>query len=355
MKKKLLLITTGGTILQTKVDGIFKIDEQKNTNCLLDQIIKHKEELNIDEIDVHDAFKLDSSNITPNYWKKIIEEIYINYDLYDAFVITHGTDTLSYTCAALSYAMTNISKPVVLTGAQVPFNSIGSAAELNLENAIRVATQEDVKLKGIMCVFGSHIMTGTRVKKISEFSYDAFENFNNDGIGRIGTKIHFNEFAVKEHNNKYGEAKSCKELNIIDEFAMDKVIVLNEFPGMNCKFVDSLVESGVKGIVLRAYADGNSNVGSKEDKFENIREIYEMLRGMEIPLAIISQPSQGNTTMDNYKPGKLAKELGGVPAYDMSTEALTVKLGWLLGQNLSYKEIRNMLLKNIRGEIRIKE
>lgn len=355
MRKKLLLITTGGTILQTKVNGIFKIDEQKNTSCLLDQVIKHKEELNIDQIDVHDVFKLDSSNITPNYWKKIIDEIYANYDLYDAFVITHGTDTLSYTCAALSYAMTNISKPVVLTGAQVPFNSVGSDAELNLENAIRVATQDDVNLKGIMCVFGSHIMTGTRVKKISEFSYDAFENFNNDGIGRIGTKIHFNDFAVKEHNNKYGEAKTYEELEIIDEFAMDEVMVLNEFPGMNCNFVNSLIESGVKGIILRAYADGNSNVGSKEDKFENIRGIYEMLRGMEIPLAIISQPSQGNTTMDNYKPGKLAKELGGVPAFDMSTEALTVKLGWLLGQELNYNEIRNMLLKNVRGEIRIKE
>lgn len=355
MRKKILLITTGGTILQTKVNGIFKIDEQKSTNCLLDQIIKHKEELNIDEIDVHDAFKLDSSNITPKYWKKVIDEIYSNYDLYDAFVIIHGTDTLSYTCAALSYSMPNISKPVVLTGAQVPFNSIGSDAELNLENAIRVATQDDVNLKGIMCVFGSHIMTGTRVKKISEFSYDAFENFNNDGIGRIGTKIHFNEFAVKEHNNKYGEAKSCKELNIMDEFAMDKVIVLNEFPGLNKKFIKSMIESGVKGIVFRTYADGNSNVGDENDKFENLREVYKLLEENQIPLAIISQPSQGNTTMNNYKPGKLAKDLGGVPAYDMSTEALTVKLGWLIGQNLSYEEIKDMLLEDIRGEIRIKE
>ena len=355
MKKRLLLITTGGTILQTKVNGIFKIDEDKKSSCLLEQIIKHKEELNLDKIDVHEVFKLDSSNITPYHWKKIIDEIYVNYDSYDAFVIIHGTDTLSYTCAALAYAITNISKPVILTGAQVPFGTVGSDAELNLENAIRVATQEDLKLKGIICVFGSYIMTGTRVKKISEFSYDAFENFNNTEIGRIGAKIHFNSFSVAEHNSNYGEANASEELKIIDKFAMNEIIVLNEFPGLNSNFINGLIQSGVKGIIIRAYADGNSNVGSEKDKFDNLREMYKMLEKNRIPLAVISQPSKGNTTMNNYKPGKLAKDLGGVPAYDMSTEALTVKLGWLVGQNLSYQEIKDKLVENIKGEIEINE
>lgn len=353
MRKKILLITTGGTILQTKVDGIFKIDDKRDSNCLLEQIIKNKEQLNIDKIDVHDSFKLDSSNITPFYWKKIIDEIYLNYDLYDAFIIIHGTDTLSYTCAALSYAMTDISKPVVLTGAQVPFDSVGSDAEMNLENAIRVATQDDVELKGIICVFGSYIMAGTRVKKISEFSYDAFENFNNTEIGRIGAKIHFNRLSVEKHNSKYGNAKTKEELNVADKFAMDKIVVLNEFPGLNHTFINALIESGVKGIVLRAYADGNSNIGDENDTFDNLREMYIMLEENKIPLAVISQPTKGNTTMNNYKPGIIAKQLGGVPAYDMSTEALTVKMGWLIAQDLSYEEIKSKLLENIRGEIEI--
>ena len=351
--KKILLLTTGGTILQTKVDGILKVDNNKNSNRLLSQIIRHKEILNIEKIDIHDVFNLDSSNITPNYWKKIINAICINYNLYDAFIIVHGTDTLSYTCSALSYAMTNIAKPVILTGSQIPFDSVGSDAEINLENAIRVATQDIVKLKGVLCVFGSHIMIGTRVKKISEFSYDAFENFNSSEIGRIGAKIQFNQLAVKEYNSKYEETKNDKELYILDNFAMDKVIVLNEFPGLNWRFINKLIESGVEGIVLRTYADGNTNIGNENDEFENLREMYKFLEQKKIPLAIISQPSKGNTTMDNYQPGKLARELGAVPTYDMSTEALTVKLGWLIGQNLTYEQIRSKLLENIKGEIKV--
>ena len=353
MKKNLLLITTGGTISQTEIDGIFHIDKSKNGNCLLSQILQKTDELNINTIDVCDLFQLDSSNITPIYWKKIIDEIVINYSKYDAFIVLHGTDTLSYTCAALSYAMTNLDKPVILTGSQVPFNSVGSDAELNLENAIRVATQDIVKLKGIICVFGSHIISGTRVKKLSEFNYDAFENFNSSELGRIGTKLRFNSIQVDKHNSKYGDAKHSDDLIIIPDFSMESIMVLNEFPGLNEKYFKALVDSGVKGFVLRSYAGGNSNVGKFSDTFENLRSAYEYLQENKIPLAVISQPFQGNTTMDAYEPGKLAKELGGIPAYDMSTEALCIKLGWLIGQNLSYEEIRNSLLQNIRGEIEI--
>lgn len=353
MKKSILIITTGGTISQTKVDGVFNIDKTKDGNCLSEQIKKKMDELNLRKIDICDIFQLDSSNITPLYWKKIIDQLIINYDIYDAFVILHGTDTLSYTCAALSYAMTNIAKPVVLTGAQIPFGVAGSDAESNLENAIRVATQDDIKLKGVICVFGSHIITGTRVKKISEFSYDAFENFNCCDLGRIGTKLEFNDMEVCNHNDKYGDATKTQDLIVLPEFAMDKIAVLNEFPGLNKEYFKILVDYGVKGIILRSYAGGNSNVGEDSDIFENLRQAYEYMSEKEIPLAIISQPFQGKTTMNDYKPGILAKELGGIPAYDMSTEALTVKLGWLIGQKLSYKEIRNKLLKNIRNEIKI--
>lgn len=351
MKKNILLITTGGTISQTKINGVLSIDKSKTGNCLLEQIYKKNEILNSTNIDICDLFQLDSSNITPSYWKKIIDEITTNYENYDAFIVLHGTDTLSYTCAALSYALTNIDKPVIVTGAQIPFGFIGSDAELNLENAIRIATQDIIKLKGIVCVFGSHIITGTRVKKLSEFSYDAFENFNTADLGRIGSKIQFNKSQIDNHNAKYGNAKSCNDLVVLPNFAMDYIMVINEFPGLNANCFKLLVDNGIKGFVFRTYAGGNSNVGKATDTFENLRNAYLYLQEKEIPLAIISQPCQGCTTMKDYKPGQIAKQLGGVPTYDMSTESLTVKLGWLIGQNLTYDEIRKALSSNIRCEI----
>lgn len=353
MKKNILLILTGGTIVQSNKDGMLLIDEKAKNPNILDKINNNKEKLNLNKIDLSNLFKLDSSNITPVYWNKIIEEIKNNYDFYDAFIVLHGTDTLSYTCSAISYAMSNINKPIIFTGSQVPFDSIGSDAEMNIENAIRIATQEEIELKGVICVFASHIICGTRVKKVDEFNYDAFENFNNDDLGRIGCKIHFNYPQIEKHNSKYGNAKSSKDLIILQNFAMDKIVVLNEFPGLNKNYIENLIDLGVKGIVFRTYAGGNSNVGDENDSFENLRTLYKYLLAKKIPITVISQPPKGNTTMSDYKPGIIAKSLGAIPAHDMSTEALTVKLGWLIGQNLSYEEIKSKLEENVRGEINL--
>ena len=327
--KKVLLITTGGTIAQTRHDGMMSADKGKGGGTLLSNVI-HK---NIADIDTLDLFCVDSSNITPLHWKKLINSILDNHEKYDAIVVTHGTDTMSYTCAALSFALGNINIPVVLTGAQVPFGEPGSDAEVNLENALRVAVCEKVLLKGVVCVFGSRIITGTRVKKLSEYVYDSFDSFNKDCLGRIGGRMIFDDKRVQEHNAMYGK-EQCRV-----EFDMGKVLVLNEFPGLNWEFV-----KGAKAVVLAAYSYGDSNV-------DDLRGMYDYLRQNKIPIAVTSQPLFGIAEMVDYATGVQARELGGVPAHDMSIEALTVKMGWLIGQGLGYDEVKTALLTNVRGEI----
>ena len=132
---------------------------------------------------------MDSSDITPKHWIDLVNLIEVNYDEYDSFIVTHGTNTLGYTCAALSFAFANLNKPVILTGSQVPSGMPGSDALTNLNNAIRVAVWPYHPVKGIVAVFGSHIITGTRVKKSTEFDYDAFQSFTSASIGRIGRII----------------------------------------------------------------------------------------------------------------------------------------------------------------------
>lgn len=358
MGRKVLLITTGGTIAQSKAEsGIASNDSGKNASTLLSHIIDKKEEYHIDTIETIDAYQIDSSNVTPDRWKKLIDTIYENYENYNAFIITHGTNTLGYTCAALAFGLGQISKPVILTGSQVPYGDFGSDAETNLENAFRVAAQSRTVIKGVIAVFGSHIITGSRVKKTTEFEYDAFKTFNSKAsLGRIGRVMRFDDKALETHNSYYGVAVKKDELDIRSSFKMKNIISLTEFPGMNKEFFSRLVEGkkdeeNVKGIIMRSTGAGDPNIGSETDTFDNLREAFVYLKSKEIPIVITTQAPDGIASMAVNTPGELARELGAIPAWDMSMESMTTKLGWLLAQNLPYDTIRGEMLKDYRGEI----
>ncbi len=358
MGRKVLLITTGGTIAQSKAEsGIASNDLGKNASTLLSHIIDKKDEYHIDTIETIDAYQIDSSNVTPDRWKKLIDIIYENYEKYNAFIITHGTNTLGYTCAALAFGLGQISKPVILTGSQVPYGDFGSDAETNLENAFRVAAQSRTVIKGVIAVFGSHIITGSRVKKTTEFEYDAFKTFNaKASLGRIGRVMRFDDKALETHNSYYGVAVKKDELDIRSSFKMKNIISLTEFPGMNKEFFSRLVEGkkdeeNVKGIIMRSTGAGDPNIGSEKDTFDNLREAFVYLKSKEIPIVITTQAPDGIASMAVNTPGELARELGAIPAWDMSMESMTTKLGWLLAQNLPYDTIRGEMLKDYRGEI----
>ena len=173
---RILIITTGGTIageVATDRRELNRITTGGEFLSVLDDTFNHLAVQNDIDIqpDTVELCRLDSSDIQPEHWVALANMIHDRYDDFDSFVVTHGTNTLGYTCAALSFALANPAKPIVLTGSQVPSGVPGSDALTNLQNAIRVAVwqREAGPLKGVMAVFGSHIITGTRVKKDTEF------------------------------------------------------------------------------------------------------------------------------------------------------------------------------------------
>lgn len=350
-KKQLLLISTGGTISQDKnLLGKSRVLENKSAKVFATQLRKIGKRLNI-EIEPKELMDKDSSNIVPSDWNAMIGNIVDAYDNYDAFVITHGTNTLGYTCAALAFALGNLGKPVILTGAQVPHGEPGSDAVMNLENATRVASQCE-RLFGVVAVFGSYIITGVRVKKRTEFAYDAFTTFGSaSSLGRIGRELSWNQLALDRHNSFMNPTADIKgQLDVKATFEMD-IVSLTEFPGLRSRFFKVLVDSGVKGILYRAAGAGDPNVVPKNKSFENLREGFEYLRAKKIPIVVTTQAAEGIASMDVNEPGKFASELGAIAAWDMSLEAMTVKLAWLLGRGFSYEEIRTSMLKSLRGEI----
>lgn len=357
--KKILLLTTGGTIAGNVATDKVEVDQleiefaELIKPALLYLKVKWKIDIIIESLFVCDE---DSSDILPEHWNKLINHIWEKYDEFDAFIITHGTNTLGYTCAALSFAFANLNKPVILTGSQVPSGMPGSDALTNLNNALRVAVWPyQPSIKGIVAVFGSHIITGTRVKKNTEFDYDAFQSFSTGSIGRIGRIININKPNLEKHlkylqTDLYNPALSKDELNVKNDFDM-KIASLTEFPGMSPDIIINLVEkSGIRGFVFRAFGAG--------DVSTHLHQAFEYLKNKEIPIIVTTQAPNGNSNFQVNKPGQHLRDKNlAIPAYDMGIEAQTTKLGWLLAQKakgeISYKDLVEKMIIDIRGEITV--
>ncbi len=358
---RMLLISTGGTIAgEVAVDKKHPDYDIMSADAFADMIKDTKQYLEReikDEIIIesHEFAEVDSSDIKPEHWIGLTNLIYEKYDNYDSFVITHGTNTLGYTCAALSFSILNPGKPIILTGSQVPGNMPGSDAKTNLENAIRLATWRRDALRGVLAVFGSHIITGTRVKKDTEFDYDAFKSFNSGSIGRIGRLIDLDIENLNRHksyhvNGPYHEALDQSELRIENEFCTD-IVSLTEFPGMDTEILLNLVtQLNIKGIIIRAFGAGDLSTG--------FRDVLEKLKTMEIPVVATTQAPNGNATLQVNEPGEyLKKHQLAIPAYDMSLESQTAKLAWLLAKKenneISYKQLCDQMVADLRGEIKV--
>lgn len=360
--EKTLLITTGGTIAgKVATDKIDEEDLQSAedfSELIRPTLISLKKRHDVDvDIIPHLLCDVDSSDILPQQWKDLATVIKEEYDNYDSFIITHGTNTLGYTCAALSFAIANSNKPIVLTGSQVPSGKPGSDADMNLNNALRVACwqHQETKIRGVVAVFGSHIITGTRVKKETEFDYDAFKSFSTGSIGRIGRIININKENLQTHlkylsTNMYPRAYKASELICENEFDM-RIVSLTEFPGLSHKIFETLVEKNdIHGFILRAFGAGDAS--------NHLHPAFEYLKSKEIPIVVTTQAPNGNSNFQVNEPGQYLRDNKlAIPAWDMSIESQTTKLAWLLAKKnkgeLHYSQIHDEMLRNIRGEINV--
>jgi L-asparaginase len=359
---KLLLLTTGGTIEGNVARDTGPIEEHTDTaeefKYLIDPTLAylgdHLSPPREITMDFHAVCDVDSSNVGPTIWMKLADIIHEKFDQYDAFVITHGTNTLGYTSAALSFALVNPGKPIVLTGSQVPSGRPGSDALINLQNAIRVATWSDpitgMTFKGVTTVFGSNIITGTRVKKDTEFVYDAFKSFGVSKLGHIAGRISVDRHNLEKHLNYlqngsiWRPALNQQALRMKNNFCME-IASLTEFPGMPTDIFHTLVtRNNMKGFILRAFGAG--------DPADAHQEAFKMLHDREIPIVVTTQAPNGTSTFQVNEPGRwLRLNSSAIPAWDMSIEAQTAKLSWLLAQKITYPEIVELMRQDLHGEI----
>jgi len=353
-QKRIMIIFTGGTVAgnvaKSKISQNVKSDPNSFMSILESSVDIVKANWNIEvHPEIEELFNVDSSNMQPENWTVIIGRIQERYDDFDAFIILHGTNTMGYTSAALTFALENINKPVIITGAQVPLGYLGTDAVTNLVNSLRLAVWGYHEIKGVMAVFGSKIIAGSRVKKGTDFDYDPFSAFQTGTLGQIGRFMKIDEAAMRKYISYLSKSKplaiQSRVLSVKKDFDTKHIASLTEFPGMQMETFQSLVENNnIEAFILRAFGAG--------DPSAHLFPAFEYLKEKRIPIVVTTQAPSGVASFQVNETGQYLKEHElAIPAHDMSMESMVTKLAWLLGQNLEYGEIKLKMLEDLHGEI----
>ena len=328
--KKILIIHTGGTFGMVPL----KPAPTLAPNQVQANITQFVPELRqIAEIDFRALFNLDSANITPTHWQQLATLIFDELPNYDGFVVIHGTDSMIYTAAALSYMLRNLPKPVVLTGSQRPLAEIRSDARMNLINAAELATRD---IPEVSIFFGTELLRGNRSAKVSGIDYGAFVSPNYPPLADVGLEITL-------HDNCLRPSGKPELLTAIS----DEVLAMPFFPGLHPEYLRWMIDSPLKAIVVQAL--GLGNVATQE---KSLVPLVQSLSDAGKLVVIASQSRHGFVDLQRYQNGKLIAEAGAVGAQDMTMEAVIVKLMHLLGTHPNALEtVKKLLHEPIAGEV----
>lgn len=285
---------------------------------------------------------LDSSDMNPDCWVQMARAIEENYDDFDGFVVLHGTDTMAYTASALSFMLENLSKPVIITGSQLPIGEVRTDGEENLITALQIAAATDSKgepmVQEIAILFENYLWRGNRSTKMSADNFNAFKSNNYPSLAKIGLGIHFNQEALMRRPEK-------RPLCV--HYCMDtNVMFLDLHPGITESIFEYLLSTpGIKGIVLRTFGTGNAPTYPWF-----IRAVKNAVdRG--IVIVNVTQCVNGGVHPKRYVSGDRLAAAGTTSGNDMTSEAAITKMMYLFGLGLSPEEVRERIEQSLCGEL----
>lgn len=283
---------------------------------------------------------IDSSNMNPESWKKIVAVIEEKYELYDGFVILHGSDTMAFTASALSFMLHNLNKPVILTGSQLPLGKIRTDGRENLLTAVEIAasTEDDTPIVPEVCIyFENQLLRGNRTHKFNAQHFEAFHSFNYEPLAQVGIKIKYNKSAIHKPN--------FKKLKVMPTLGTE-VSILKLFPGISTDTVEAVVNTkGMKILILETYGSGN---GPTDKAFLGLLD-NAIKKGLIV--LNITQCQVGTVEMGKYETSIPLKEMGVISGKDMTIEAAVTKSMHLLGYYSKRSELVEMLQKPLVGEL----
>jgi glutamyl-tRNA(Gln) amidotransferase subunit D len=337
---KVAIISAGGTIA-SRVDYRTGAVQPALTAADLASVVP--ELSSIAEIDAHILFSEYSENIGPTHWKGMAEEVARRIaNGAEGVVISHGTDTLHYTAAALSFALANLSVPVLLVGAQRSSDRPSSDAASNLTGAVALAACADMATVGVAMHrdLSDQIITahrGTRVRKCHTSRRDAFKSINSNPLASYDLKT-----GQIEMTNGVLKRDKSRKLTVKSRFDQNAYLV-KFYPGFNPGIIDSVASEGARGIVVEGTGLGHVS----RHLFDSVKKALKR----DVPVFMTSQTIWGRVDMNVYNTGRDLLNLGVTPLEDMIPETAVVKLMWVAAQTKSANKIREMMLQPIAGEI----
>ncbi len=334
MKKQVCIIYTGGTIGMMPTENGYAPNPTAFPD-LLDKI----HDINLPGFPSYEVIclsrLLDSSDITYREWNEIGRVIKDRYDDFDGFVVLHGTDTMAYTASAMSFMLEGLDKAVVFTGSQIPLCRMRSDGTDNLVTSILVAASSEVR--EVCLYFGGKLMRGNRVTKISADDLEAFSSPNYPRLAEIGTDITYRKKFLRSAED--GEGLRLIELSNVP------IAVIKMFPGIGYGLIESVLDGGVRGIVLEAFGAGNIPDG------KSLEPILREARRRGTVIVVTSQCGKGNVSLGAYAASMYLKAAGAVSGLDMTTEAAVTKLYYLFSRYDDVEVIKRLMEVDLRGEV----
>lgn len=336
----ILLIYTGGTIgmIENPLTSALESFDFVHLKNHFPEIDKFK--FNIESIVFNPP--IDSSDINPTHWQRLVKMIEDAYNDYDGFVVLHGTDTMAYTASALSFMIENLTKPVVLTGAQLPIGKLRTDAKENLITAIEIAADKDSIGNPIVpevCIFfQNYLLRGNRAVKMNADNFSAFKTFNYPYIGKSGIRIRYERNHILQPNfDKKPRFHYWLDTNIV---------ILKLFPGIPPSVVEATLHAeGIKAVILETFGSGNA------PQLEWFVELIRNTVKKGIVVVNVTQCAVGCVEMQRYETGNELLKAGVISGFDMTLEATLGKLMFLIGHKYSVDEIKVRMKVPLAGEL----
>lgn len=327
--KRIFLIATGGTIACGETgDGLIPSIDAKQILAYIPEVesLCHLEGISI--------MSVDSTNMNPSLMVKIAEAVGDHYENYDGFVISHGTDTMGYTAAALTYMLKNLEKPVVITGSQIPIEALYTDAKINLSDAIRFACED---ITGVYVAFDSLIISGVHAMKMKTRSTDAFSSINFPVIAEIKLgRITYNQALTYGNHWDKLRPEGNKQFHIKTKLCQN-IVVLKIFPGIGTEILD-FIKDNYKGVIIESFGIG----GIPSQDNDIVSKVHELVEA-GLAVVIATQCIYEGIDLDIYEVGqKLARQQAIIGA-DMTTEACVMKLMWALGNYDNLADVKKCM------------
>ncbi len=336
-KKRIYVAYTGGTIgMQHSAQGFIPVPG------FLTSTVKAMPEFyrsEMPDFDIHEYNPvIDSSDMTPAHWLEIAKDIQQNYELYDGFVVLHGTDTMAYTASALSFMLENLQKPVIITGSQIPLAQLRSDGQVNLLNSLYLAAYYPIA--EVALYFNNQLFRGNRATKADADGFNAFASPNYPPLLEAGIHIEVNSGVL-------AELPKHPEVLRIAEITPQPISVVTLYPGISPDVIKNMAAAPVRALIIKSYGVGNA----PQDPQILAALTDAAKRGTVI--VNCTQCFKGKVNMGGYATGHALALCGVSSGHDMTLEAALTKLHYLLSQPLTSEQIRVKIEQNLRGELSV--